>query len=320
MTLDVRELVREAMPDFPMTRCGRIVTDTSEFMSIDYGDVIQIGGRHYLVFKDESERRFGLEDPKYWVKRCRCLETGTSNILKLVFHESFTLHLGAIEVKCYRSPQKEARILLEVRGDIRFMQGVPMNDEKGNVVRILDIIRGKPIDTVADAIEADHETYFYEHFPDMLARFITACEAIESLHARYEKHGDVRRDHLLVEHGTGQYRWIDFDYAFQSHENPFGLDLFGLGNILLFLAGKGIHSVQDIPRTFPDQAHSITENDLSLMFNYRVMNVRKLYPYIPVELDRVLQHFSTGANIFYESTSEFIADLRPVLRQLRPAP
>ncbi|QJT11071.1 serine/threonine protein kinase [Oceanidesulfovibrio marinus] len=320
MALDVRELVRERMPDFPMARCGRLVTDTSEFMRIDYGDVIELGGMHYLVFKDESERRFGLEDPKYWVKRCRCLESGESKILKLVFYESFTLHLGAIAVQCYRSPQKEARILMEVRGDIRFMQGVPINDTRGNVVRVLDIIRGKPIDVVADAIEADHETYFYEHFPDLLARFITACEAIASLHDRFEKHGDVRRDHLLMEHGTRQCRWIDFDYAFQSHENPFGLDLFGLGNILLFLVGKRIYTAQELARFPAPVIQSINEDDLSLMFPHRIMNIGKLFPYIPKELNYILQHFSSGAPLFYESTAELLDDLRPVLKTMQPAP
>ena len=72
-------------------------------MAIGYGDVIQLADRHFLVLRDEVERRFGLEDPKYWVKRCRCLETGERNILKLVFHESFPMTIGNMTVTCTRT-------------------------------------------------------------------------------------------------------------------------------------------------------------------------------------------------------------------------
>jgi nucleotide-binding universal stress UspA family protein len=44
----VRELVARYAPHFPRKRYGR----------------------HYLVLRDEAERRFGMEDPKYLVKQC----------------------------------------------------------------------------------------------------------------------------------------------------------------------------------------------------------------------------------------------------------
>ena len=91
MPQSARELLARLAPDFPTRHVGAIHTDTSQFMAIGYGDVIQLADRHFLVLRDEVERRFGLEDPKYWVKRCRCLETGERNILKLVFHESFPM-------------------------------------------------------------------------------------------------------------------------------------------------------------------------------------------------------------------------------------
>jgi hypothetical protein len=58
-------------------------------MRITGGDVIILAGEHYLVLRDEMERSFGVEDPKYWVKRCRHLESGERRILKLVFYETF---------------------------------------------------------------------------------------------------------------------------------------------------------------------------------------------------------------------------------------
>ena len=88
---EVKELIDQLQPETYIGRYGKIYTDTSDFMRISYGDIIKIGGRHYLVLRDEVERSFGLEDPKYWVKRCKLLETGERKILKLVFYEKFWL-------------------------------------------------------------------------------------------------------------------------------------------------------------------------------------------------------------------------------------
>lgn len=319
MSQEVRELIARYMPDFPKGRCGKLFTDTTEFMSIDHGDVMLLGGLHYLVLKDEMERRFGLEDPKYWVKRCRVLETGERRIVKLVFHENFPLHVGSMVVRCYRSPEKEARILNLVQGDRRFMQGTPLRDSKGNIVRILELVHGRRLDSRVENIELSHREYFFQRFPDFLEHFIDACEAIGYLHSRFEKHGDIRRDHLWVEHHTGRYCWIDFDYTFDFQENPFGLDLFGLGNILIFLVGKGdlIREVFADRGFAPPEAMGLTREDYSIIFGNRVVNLKKLYPYIPEELNNVLLHFCAGAFVFYESVDEFLADLRPCLPLLR---
>ena len=319
LSAEVRDLVQRFMPNFPVRHCGKIYTDTSEFMAITYGDVIRLGGLHYMVLRDESERRFGLEDPKYWVKRTRAMETGNPKIIKLVFHESFPLKIGDFTLQCHRSPEKEARILMLVKDDFRFMQGISHNDDAHNNVRVIDLIRGKRLDEVVDAIEADHETYFHEYFPDILERFIGSCEAIGFLHSRWEKHGDIRRDHLWVEHSTGRYMWIDFDYAFDFHENPFGLDIFGLGNILLFLTGKRIRSLDNLAESGfgPEVAATLTPEDFSIMFPYRIVNLRKLYPYIPIELNRVLMHFAAGSFVFYDSVVDFLEELRPCVRLLR---
>jgi hypothetical protein len=310
MPEDVRQLIKDLRPNLSIGRFGKVFTDTTQYMEISYGDVISIGGLHYLVLRDEAERSFGIEDPKYWVKRCTVLETGERRILKLVFHESFPLGIGKLVVKCYRSPEKEARILDVVRGDWRFMQGFTARDEKGNPVRVLDVIRGKRLDEVVWDIDADHRTYFFELFPEIFGKFIGACEAIAFLHSKGEKHGDIRRDHLWLEGGTGRYRWIDFDYTYDFQENPFGLDLFGLGSIFIFLVGKGIYNLSEIKRQgLADVLNEITAHDFSLLYPNRVVNLKKLFPYIPDELNRVLLHFSSGAEIFYETVDEFLKDL-----------
>ncbi|UJX40755.1 serine/threonine protein kinase [Desulfovibrio sp. JY] len=306
MPPSARELLARLAPDFPARHVGEIYTDTTEFMSISAGDVIKLGERHFLVLRDEAERRFGLEDPKFWVKRCRNLETGGRNLLKLVFHESFPMTIGSMVVTCTRSPRKESRILDLVRGDPRFMQGETVLDTAGNPVRILEVVAGKRLDEKIEALEMPHQDYFHTLFPDVLARFIEACEAIAWLHERNEKHGDVRRDHLYVSYDTGRYVWIDFDYTFDFQESPFGLDLFGLGNIIQFLVGMGQHTTQSIT---PAQRELIEPEDCSIMFANRIVNLKKLFPYIPDALNNVLLRFSLGANVFYDATRDLIRDL-----------
>ncbi len=318
MSENVRELVERMWPDGGMSRFGDIFHDTSEFMRIGHGDVMALGGLHYLVLKDESERRFGMEDPKFWVKRCRVLETGERRIVKLVFHETFTANIGRFQIPCYRSPLKEARILELVRGDPRFMQGFSLDDAKGNNVRVLEYVDGRRLDQEVEDIEADHETYFRRSFPAILASFIEACEAIGHLHGQGEKHGDIRRDHLYVQRGAGPYCWIDFDYAFDFYENPFGWDLFGLGNILAFLTGKGEWTPLSIAEHGLAEGirEPLRQEDFGIIFRNRLFNLRKLFPYIPERLNRVILHFSQGSGVSYESVDEMLGDLRPCLAEL----
>jgi hypothetical protein len=54
---------------------------------------------------------------------------------------------------------------------------------------------------------------------------------------------------------------------------------------------------------------TIEEKDLNIVFNHRVANLKKIYPYIPESLNRVLLHFSKGANLFYENTTQLLDDL-----------
>ena len=51
------------------------------------------------------------------------------------------------------------------------------------------------------------------------------------------------------------------------------------------------------------------EEDVNIVFNNRVANLKKIYPYIPESLNRVLMHFSKGAHWFYENTTQLLDDL-----------
>ena len=288
----------------------RIHTDTTDFFRIEYGDVILLGGKPYLIRHNAKELRFGLEDEvKFWVKRAVDLSDGSLKIIKLVFRERFISRIGGIEFECFRSPRKEARILTRVAHNKNFMHGFSIEDEKGNLVRVLDFIQGQPLSYSVGSMECDHQTYFYQYFPLILDRFIECIEAIHFLHQQGEKHGDIRRDHILIERDSGEYRWIDFDYNYRHVENIYGYDLFGLGNILAFLVSKGDLRLPDLKKQGHPALSQLSQDDENIVFGNRIVNVRKIYPYIPQALNRVLMHFSKGANWFYEKTDQLLQDL-----------
>jgi len=136
------------------------------------------------------------------------------------------------------------------------------------------------------------------------------------LHDHGEKHGDIRRDHILIDKKTNRYRWIDFDYNFRHRENIYGYDLFGLGNVLIYIVGQGDVLLNDLKRRNPGLLSRLSDADLNIIFHNRVANLRKVYPYIPDTLNRVLLHFSNGANWFYEHVDQLIHDLRPVVADM----
>ena len=313
---ELLRMIRHRVPRDRVPKQARI-RDTSDFFRVDYDDVVVLEGVPYLVRNNEREGRFGLEDEqKFWVKRAINLLTGKVMILKWVFRERFNAKIGNLVFECVRSPQKEARILELVRGRPDFMQGETVADSSGNPLRILDYIRGKTLAEITMTFGSSHEEYFFEHFPSLLDEFIDALEAIRFLHENGEKHGDIRRDHLIKDRSTGRYRWIDFDYNYWHGESRFGYDLFGLGNVLLYIAGRGDRTTNQLVNEDPETLGRLSEEDLNIVFHNRVSNLKKLYPYIPESLNRVLMHFSIGAQVYYEKTHELIEDLGEAMERL----
>jgi hypothetical protein len=307
-----KELLRMIRKWMPRDRVPKraVVKDTADFFRVDYDDVVILDGVPYFVRNNEREGRFGIEDEqKFWVKRARNLLTGEVNILKWVFRERFEARIGSFVYECVRSPQKEARILELVRGRPDFMQGKTVLDSAGSQLRILDYIKGRTLGQLAVEMGSDHEDFFYNHYPALLDEYIGVVEAIRFLHENGEKHGDVRRDHIIKDAATGRYRWIDFDYNYRHGSSRFGYDLFGLGNVLLFITGRGDVTTIRLYRENPALLDSLSEDDVNIVFRYRVNNLRKIYPYIPEKLNRVLMHFSQSAPVFYEETKELLEDL-----------
>jgi len=295
---------------------GRLFTDTSEIFSINRDDIVQIGDRRYRITGHELERRFGMDDPKFWVKRAVDEITGEKKILKLTFKESFDTVLGGAKIKCFRSPEKEARILEAVKDHPHFMHGMGIHDEKGNIIRVLDIVHGPNFFLYTDSLRMGHRVYFERMFPGILKNLIKAFQAIRHLHSLGFKHGDIRNDHIIVEKETGHYVWIDFDYDYEALENPYSLDVFGLGNVLINAVGKGFHNIQMIlsdTMIYGDLKDRLEMEDFSIIHRRRFINLRKLYPYIPKALNDILMHFSIGANVNYELVEEMVEDLNRCL-------
>ena len=286
------------------------IKDTSDFFRVDYDDVVVLNDVPYLIRNNEREGRFGIDDEqKFWVKRARNLLTGEVKILKWVFKERFNARIGNLVFECVRSPNKEARILELVRGRPDFMQGETVLDSAGNQIRILDYIRGKTLGQLTIEMGKDHEDFFSRYYPALLDEFIGVVEAIRFLHENGEKHGDIRRDHIIKDDSTRRFRWIDFDFNYRHGESRFGYDLFGLGNVLLFLTGRGDVTTHRLLRERPEVFDRLKEDDVNIVFHNRVNNLKKIYPYVPEKLNRVLMHFAMGSPVYYEFTKELIEDL-----------
>jgi hypothetical protein len=288
----------------------RIIDDTSDFYRLEDNDVLLLGGTSFRITGYEREGRFGLdEEPKHWVRRAVDLSDGSTKVIKLVFREEFETRIGELVIRRFRSPRKEARILDLVRDQPHFMHGRWALDAAGNTVRILDYIRGRRYDELVVERGEDHHDYFHRFFPEVLGQYAELVEAIRFLHDRGEKHGDIRRDHIIWDREQNVSRWIDFDYDYVHGESPFSFDLQGLGNVLIFLAGRGDVLVPELRREQPALLATLTREDLNISFQNRVANLRKIFPYIPDSLNRMLLHFSAGANLFYDGADQLLDDL-----------
>lgn len=309
---DILDLIEQRFGRDRRPKNFKIVTDTSDFFRVDYHDVLIIGDRPYWIGNYEKEGRFGLDDePKYWVRRAYDLLEGGQKIIKLVFHEEINALVGDMVFRCVRSPIKEAEILDLVRGHPGFMQGYSVKDPAGNIVRIIDRITGRAIDQYVFKLISgnSHEEYFRKHLPELYEVYIEMVRAIKFLHDHGHKHGDIRRDHIFREIDTGNYKWIDFDYDYHHEANLFGYDIFGLGNILIYLVGGGDVTTQTLVEQQSPLPDRLVQEDMNIVFNNRLANLQKLYPYIPDDLNLILLHFSQKAEVFYDNTDELLVEL-----------
>jgi len=291
-----------------------IKEDTTQYMGIHGGMILRLDGNDYFVLGDATEGRFGIEEqPKFWVKYTVELETGAKKIIKLVFHEEFTSRVGPFLIRGKRSPAKEMRVLDMVKGRPSFMQGYSIYDPVGNIVRIIDHVPGMDLFQYLYGLQIDHETYFYNTLPGIMKKLIEAFEAIDFLIQNGEHHGDIRTDHIFIHSETGRYVWIDFDFEV-SHTD---FDVWSLGDVLIFVVGKGAQTFQEVLRTpdiYPVNIDEVnfTPDDGMLFFKNQIAALKKIFPYIPEKLNRILTSFSAGSYFFYDNVQALIDDIGEV--------
>jgi hypothetical protein len=87
--------------------------------------------------------------------------------------------------------------------------------------------------------------------------------------------------------------------------------------VLLFLTGRGDVTTYTLERKAPEAFDRLTGDDLNIVFHNRVNNLKKIYPYIPEKLNRVLMHFAVSAPVYYEETQELLDDLGEAGEELR---
>ena len=158
---EVREILTQQLGPDRVPARFKIITDTTDFFRVDYNDVVVLADRLYLMLNYTKEGRFGLDDePKYWVRRARDLTDGSPKIIKMVFHEWIEARVGDLVFPCLRSPSKEAVILDLVKGHPNFMHGIGVRDAAGNIIRVLDFIRGRSLDDYIYRLNKDQAVYF----------------------------------------------------------------------------------------------------------------------------------------------------------------
>jgi len=226
--------------------------------------------------------------------------------VKLVFEESFTTRVANEAFECMRSAAKEARILEVVRDHPSFMHGRAVADAAGNLVRIIEFIQG---DTLLAYFGArgglKHEEYTERLLPQMMAKAWHCFSGIAFLHTQGFCHGDIRNDHLILDDTDGRARWIDFDFTRPS----LTFDVWSLGNVLNCVVAKGFVTFHNLQLTRPDLASKVDRSDASIFFPHRVMNVDKIYPWIPQRLVPILRRFAVAGTTRYERADQVVSDL-----------
>jgi hypothetical protein len=162
-------------------------------------------------------------------------------------------------------------------------------------------------------VKDENET---NYSPEKLKEMIAACVGPEKVPKQVLIHTDT----------TDFYR-IDYDdvvvlvgrpYLVRNNEREGRFGIFGLGNILVYLAGRGDVTVQNLKQNNSPAYNLLFHEDVNIIFNNRLVNLKKVYPYIPDSLNLVMMHFSLVANVFYEDTLQFLSELQEAKEDCKP--
>jgi len=72
--------------------------------------------------------------------------------------------------------------------------------------------------------------------------------------------------------------------------------------------GKGDTLIHDLKNKNHRALTKIGQADINIVFHNRIANLKKIFPYIPEPLNRILLYFSNSANRFYEQAGQLLED------------
>jgi hypothetical protein len=170
---------------------------------------------------------------------------------------------------------------------------------------VIDFIQGKTVLKVLGDLEMTHERYVDEVLPRLLVEILDCFSGIVGLHDRGLCHGDIRNDHLILDSQDGRARWLDFDFVRAS----LVFDVWTMGNVLNCVLAKGFVTFHGLRQSRPDVRDRVDGRDASAFFRHRVMNVDRLFPYLPPCFAAMLRRFCAGATVRYERAEQIASDL-----------
>jgi hypothetical protein len=99
-------------------------------------------------------------------------------------------------------------------------------------------------------------------------------------------------------------------------------DVWSFGNILQFVLGMGpttFHQIHTGGEFSSAVIASLKSTDAGAFHHHRLMNLKRIYPYISERLNAVLERFSMGADDYYWTVDELKRDLREAILDLPEA-
>ena len=95
------------------------------------------------------------------------------------------------------------------------------------------------------------------------------------------------------------------------------------GNLLQFVIGKGLNPIGQIIQS-DDFSQNVIDSlgplDCGAYYTYRLMNLKKIYPYISPGLNEMLMRFSASSLRHYNQLWELMEVLREVITTLPKDP
>lgn len=267
--------------------------------------VLQVGAR--VEIKD---KQFNILE---WLRtstyRAEDLESGKSVVLKF-------------QGKGKKCSGYERDFFAKVPSHDNIVRGYSLVDESGDILIVTEFTEGEKLQDYLSEFGVDHKRYFLESFPEILNNFMGAIRGVEHI-VKNGFYNEFAIYHIWIDKKTGRYILFDFDLPstelskLQALKDLESSTISNIGGSLCeIVAPLGIYeyeAVHDEEMYFDELG--ITDADFN-EYNLLV-DLQKVYPYIPDELNKILLRFGRDASNPYTSISELYSDLESVVKLLK---